>query len=153
MNISGQGCHRLKRALVGFGYIMEKGHSPAYRVLAVTVGDVEIMAIADICQARRERALERFPNARIYDNHRALLECEMAKLAFVDVATPPCDHAAVAMDALDAGVHVFCEKPLAWSTDQATAMLHRAVRAGRMIFPCHTSTATSTSRSSRPCAS
>jgi predicted dehydrogenase len=137
MNISGQGCHRLKGALVGFGYIMEKGHAPTYRQLAGTVDDVEIVAIADICRARRERALEIFPNARIYDNHRALLECEMAKLDFVDVATPPCDHAAVAMDALDFGLHVLCEKPLASSTEHATAMLRRAMRAGRVVFPCH----------------
>jgi predicted dehydrogenase len=137
MNTSGQGCHRLRGALVGFGYIMENGHAAAYRQLAATRGDVEIVAIADICQARRERALEVFPNARIYDNHRSLLDAEVAKLDFVDVATPPCDHAMVALDALDAGLHVLCEKPLAWSTEQAASMLRRAVKNGRVVFPCH----------------
>lgn len=127
----------LRGALVGFGFIMENGHAAAYRQRALMKGDVQIVAIADICAARRQRAKEVFPSARIYDDHQTLLEREAGNLDFVDVATPPCDHAAVAMDALGVGLHVLCEKPLARSTEEAAAMLKQAVKSKRVLFPCH----------------
>jgi predicted dehydrogenase len=129
--------HRLRGALVGFGFIMEEGHAAAYRSRAVARDDVEVVAIADICAARRQRASQLFPGARIYDDHRALLHAEASRLDFVDVATPPCDHAKVALDALDAGLHVLCEKPLASSTEEAAAMLNRATQRKRVLYPCH----------------
>jgi predicted dehydrogenase len=137
MNKSRRTGHRLRGALVGFGFIMEEGHAAAYRSRTVALDDVEIVAIADICAARRQRASAIFPNARIYEDHRTLLDAEDDRLDFVDVATPPCDHARVALAALDAGLHVLCEKPLAWSTEEATAMLERAESAKRVLFPCH----------------
>lgn len=130
-------CQQLRGALVGFGFIMGNGHAAAYRQRAATVGDVRIVAIADICAARREHAQKMFPGARIYDNHRTLLELEAGNLDFVDVATPPCDHAAVALDALAAGLHVLCEKPLARSVGEAASMLREAMKCRRVLFPCH----------------
>ena len=44
-----------------------------------------------------------WPNARIYDNARALLAAEAGKIDFVDIATPPSDHAAIALEALSLG--------------------------------------------------
>lgn len=116
---------------------MENGHAAAYGRRSAAIRDVEIVAIADVCAARRRRAREVYPGARIYDDHRDLLAGEKANLDFVDIATPPCDHAAVALDALGAGLHVLCEKPLARSTEQAAAMLRQAVSSGRVLFPCH----------------
>jgi predicted dehydrogenase len=127
----------LRGALIGFGFIMENGHAAAYRRRATTNSDVQIVAIADICAARRQHAKEVFPSARIYEDHRTLLEHEVGNLDFVDVATPPCDHATVALDALGVGLHVLCEKPLARSTEEAAAMLNLAVKSRRVLFPCH----------------
>jgi predicted dehydrogenase len=53
------------------------------------------------------------------------------------VATPPCDHAAIAHLALDRGAHVLCEKPLATRSADARALLEHAVRARRVLFPAH----------------
>ncbi|MEP6764526.1 MAG: Gfo/Idh/MocA family oxidoreductase [Gemmatimonadaceae bacterium] len=128
---------RLRGALIGFGFIMERGHAAAYRRRAETQYDVEIVAIADICKARREEARIAFPLARIYDSHTALLFAEARTLDFVDIATPPASHAAIAMAALDAGVHVLCEKPLCTSVADADAMLARAHQRKRVLFPCH----------------
>lgn len=127
----------LQGGLVGFGFIMEKGHAAAYRERAATRGDVAIGAVADVCPRRRERARELFPEARIYEDHRALIEAEAGRLDFIDVATPPSDHAPVALTALDAGFHVLCEKPLTTSLDDARAMLERASTRRRVLFPCH----------------
>ena len=127
----------LRGAIVGFGFIMEKGHAAAYRQRMAGARDVEIVAIADVCESRREAAAAQFPGARIYADHEVMLAAEAGKLDFVDVATPPAAHAAVAEAALEHGLHVLCEKPLATTIADAGAMLDRARDARRVLFPCH----------------
>jgi predicted dehydrogenase len=121
-----------KGAVVGLGFISGKGHVPAFRKRS----DVEIVAVADICQERRNAAKELLPEARIYENYRELLAAEK-DLDFLDVATPPCDHAEIAIAALEKGIHVLCEKPLAATTKEARQMLEAAVKNKRVLFPCH----------------
>src|ERR1700704_5674116 len=102
----------LQGALIGFGFIAEKGHVPAY---LAAPEQFEIVAIADVCAARREKARQCLPKARIYSDTKSLLQEESRKVDFVDIATPPCDHAAIAHAAFEHGLHVFCEKPVATS--------------------------------------
>jgi len=124
---------RLRGALVGYGFIGAQGHLPAYRKRT----DVEIAAVADVCEPRRALAARQVPGARVYAGADELLTAEAERLDFVDVATPPCDHAAIAHRALDLGLHVLCEKPLTTSLEDATALLEHAARARRVVFPCH----------------
>jgi predicted dehydrogenase len=61
---------------------------------------------------------------------------ELVRRDDVDVVlclTPPDSHAAVAQQAIAAGKHVYTEKPLATSTDQARAVLDAAAAAGRLV--------------------
>lgn len=128
---------KLRGAVIGFGFISGKGHIPAYLQRAQASGDVEIVAVADICEARRNHAQESLPKARVYADYRALLDQEAGNLDFVDISTPPCDHAAIAHAAFDKGLHVLCEKPLATTLEEAAALLEHARRAKRVLFPCH----------------
>lgn len=123
---------KLKIAVVGYGFISGKGHVPAFLKRA----DVEVVAVADVCAARRAAAAEALPQARIYESYEELLEKEK-DLDVVDVATPPCDHAVISIAALNKGFHVLCEKPLATTTKEARAMLEAAARNERVLFPCH----------------
>lgn len=123
---------KLKGALIGFGFIGGKGHVPAYLQRA----DVELVAVADLCEARRLAAKEVLPNARLYEDYRALLAGE-PNLDFIDIATPPCDHAEIAHAALDRGLHVLCEKPLTTTLQEAAELLAHAQRAQRVLYPCH----------------
>src|SRR5262249_41510243 len=100
-------------------------------------GDFVITAIADVSEARRELARRLCPHARVYEDARSLLQAEADRLDFVDIATPPCDHAAIAHAALARGLHVLCEKPLATSAHDAHGMLDHAAQAKRVIFPGH----------------
>jgi predicted dehydrogenase len=125
----------LRGAIVGYGFISERGHVPAYALPGPTQFD--IVAVADVCAARREKARAALPGARIYESHQRLLEAEQGRIDFVDVTTPPCDHARVARDALSRGLHVLCEKPLATSGADARAMATQARELRRVIFPCH----------------
>src|SRR5882757_9716386 len=126
----------LRGALIGYGFISGKGHVPAYLERAKKTGDVQIVAVADICEARRAAAQEALPKARVYADFMALLDAESANLDFVDISTPPCDHAKIAHAAFDRGLHVLCEKPLTTTLEDAASMLKHATRAKRVLFPC-----------------
>ncbi len=123
---------KLRGALVGYGFIGAKGHVPAYR----RRDDVALVAVADLCPARLELARTELPGVTCYPSAEALLAAER-ELDFIDVATPPCDHAAIAHAAFDRGLHVLCEKPLTTTVEEAGALLAHAVRARRALFPCH----------------
>lgn len=124
----------LKGALIGFGFIAENGHVPAYLAASDAFS---IVAVADVCAARREKARHVLPKARIYPDTKSLLMAEAKHLDFVDIATPPCDHAAIAHAALEHGLHVFCEKPIATSGADAWSMLEHAKKMKRVFFPSH----------------
>jgi len=127
---------RLRGALVGYGFIGGLGHIPAYLDRAQKQGDVQIAAVADICEARRALARKALPEARIYETYEQLLEAEK-ELDFLDVATPPCDHAAIARAGLLRGLHVLCEKPLTTTLDDAAMLLSTAKKQKRVLFPAH----------------
>jgi predicted dehydrogenase len=116
---------------------MERGHAAGYRERAKTSDDIDIVAVADVSEERRELARRHFPGIRVYADHRALLSAERTGLDFIDVAVPPSAHAEVARAGLEAGLHVLCEKPLATSIEEARGMLRHAAEARRVIYPCH----------------
>ena len=120
-----------KIGIVGFGFIGGKGHVPAF----LKRSDVEIVAIADICEKRRALAKEAYPNVKLYSGYLDMLDG--GDLEIVDIATPPCDHAEIALAALQRGYHVLCEKPLATTTAEARRMLEAAEKNKRVLFPCH----------------
>jgi len=126
----------LRGAICGFGFIAEGGHAPAYKQQREG-RSFEIAAVVDPCAARRAKAKEAFPQARVCEDVASLLSAEASRLDFVDIATPPSEHAAIAHAALDRGLHVLCEKPLATSPVDARSMLDHARRAQRVLFPCH----------------
>jgi predicted dehydrogenase len=117
--------------MVGFGFIAENGHLPAYAASK----DLEIVAVADACAARREVAARALPDARIYADYGSMLAHEADDLDFLDVTTPPYVHAEIAHAGLDANLHVLCEKPLATSLADARSLLEHAARARRVIYP------------------
>jgi len=124
---------RLRGALVGYGFIGAQGHVPAY----LKRRDVEIVAVADSCAGRRALVPALLPHAAIYDSADALLSAEKGRIDFVDIATPPCDHAAIARRAFELGLHVLCEKPLATRLADAAGLLEQAAKTRRVLFPCH----------------
>jgi predicted dehydrogenase len=128
--------HRtLRGGVVGFGFIAAKGHLPGYRSTTSTRFVIE--AVADACAARRALAKELLPGVRLYESAMELVAAERGRLDFIDVCTPPSEHAAVARAALEAGMHVLCEKPLTTSTADAERLLETARREERVLFPSH----------------
>jgi predicted dehydrogenase len=124
----------LKGAIAGFGFIAEHGHLPGYLAQPELF---RIVAIAETCAARREVAARAVPGVRIYPSVDALLRAEADNLDFIDIATPPADHASIAHAAFDRGLHVLCEKPITTSVVDAQALMSHAVAAQRVFFPSH----------------
>jgi predicted dehydrogenase len=122
---------RRRGAIVGFGFIAEKGHLPAYQ----SSEELEIVAVADVCAARCRAAAKALPGAHIYETHAELLAREGGSLDFVDITTPPYVHASIARAALASGLHVMCEKPLATTALDARAAIEQADRSKRVLFP------------------
>jgi predicted dehydrogenase len=120
-----------KVAVVGYGFISGKGHVPAF----LQRKDVEVVAVVDICAERRAIAARDLPEAKIYASAEELFAA--GGFDILDIATPPCDHPALALAGLKNGVHVLCEKPLAPTTKAAREMLAAAKANERVLFPCH----------------
>jgi predicted dehydrogenase len=94
------------------------------------VDGAEIVAICDPSPAARRRAREL--GIKAYSDPDVLLET--AKLDAVTIATPPADHAELAIACMNRGLHVLCEKPLALTTWDAMAMLQTASRRRRQLL-------------------
>jgi predicted dehydrogenase len=121
---------------VRFGVIGCKGMGWADMRSALRTKGVECVALADVDQSvldeRAKDALEaggRTPT--LYRDYRKLLEDR--DIDAVIVGTPDHWHCLILADALAAGKHVYVEKPLANSIEEARAMLAAARRAGRIV--------------------
>ena len=68
----------------------------------------EVVALADIYQPSLDEAQKMVPDAKTYTDYRQLLEDK--SIDGVVIATPLNTHFQIAMDAFDAGKHVYCEK-------------------------------------------
>lgn len=73
--------------------------------------DVELVAGCDVDLSRTAQFAAKFPNARIYQDYRELLEKEK-DLQTVNVSTPDHMHAPIGLAALSRGLHVYGQKPL-----------------------------------------
>jgi predicted dehydrogenase len=121
----------LNIGLVGSGF-MGQAHADAYRRARILyrnlAAEPELYGIADQNARLAEAARDRFGFAKAYGDWRQLVEDPHVDL--VDITTPNYLHVDVALAALAAGKHVYCEKPLAVTVDDARRMAATAKNAG-----------------------
>lgn len=117
--------------IIGTGKVSSMFHIPGYRACS----DVEIVACCDIDQARAETFAKEFEIPRAYSDFRKMLESE--KLDAVSVCTPNFAHAEPTIAALQAGVCVLCEKPIAITSHDARRMVDAARETGVMLTIGH----------------
>ena len=85
---------------------------------------VNVAAVCDVFGDHIDRALTKAPTAKGYNDHRKLLEVK--ELDAVLVATPDHWHSRVAIDALNAGKDVYCEKPLTLKIEEGPPIVKAA---------------------------
>jgi len=90
--------------------------------------DLELVAIADVDLNRTAKVKEEFPQVRVYQDWRELLENEGDKIDSCNVSTPDHMHAIIAMQALQRGKHVYCQKPLTHNIAETRKLQELAAR-------------------------
>jgi UDP-N-acetylglucosamine 3-dehydrogenase len=95
------------------------------------------VAVADPSPEARKRALRGATGVREHDDWRAMLEAEAPSLDAVSVACPSSLHCEVALAALEQGLHVLVEKPIATTLPDALRMRAAARDAGRKLMVGH----------------
>ncbi len=97
------------------------------------IPQIRVMACCDILPFHLENGMKNAdPKAKAYDNYMALLEDK--KLDAVLVSVPLYLHSKIAIDALDAGKHVYSEKTMAYSVDQAFQMVDKVKASPKQTF-------------------
>jgi len=116
----------MRIALIGCGQI-GRWHLDSYK----KDPHAKVVAVAD-SDFSRAQAFANEIGAKPYSSHQAMIANE--GLDGASVCTFPSTHAAIAIDLLNAGIHVLCEKPLAVSVDQAEAMTTAAKEKQRLLL-------------------
>ena len=119
----------LRIGIIGCGGIANGKHMPALKKQK----DVQMIAFCDIIEERAVKAAKDYgtPDAKTYTDYKKLLEDKTIDV--VHVCTPNKEHSFITIDALEAGKHVMCEKPMAKTYAEAKAMLDAAKRTGRKL--------------------
>jgi predicted dehydrogenase len=100
---------------------------------ALRIPGVKIVAVADINPTNLDEGLKMTKGAaRGYEDYRKMLEKEKDAQAVL-IATPLNTHAPIAVDCLNAGKHVLCEKTMAYSVEACKAMVNAAKKNKRWL--------------------
>ena len=118
-----------KIGIIGCGGIANGKHMPAI----AKVAGVEMVAFCDIIEERAEEAAKIYgsSDAKVYTDYKELLKDK--DIEVVHVLTPNRSHSFITIDALNAGKHVMCEKPMAKTAKEARAMVEAAEATGKIL--------------------
>ncbi len=118
--------NEVRIGVIGVG-IIGKRHVEEY----ATIPGAKVVAVADIDEAEAQRVAAHYGIPHVYADFRQLLERD--DIDAVDVCLHNNLHAPVTIAALEAGKHVYCEKPIAGSYADGRAMVETAQRVGKKL--------------------
>ena len=121
--------NKVRVGIIGCGGIANGKHLPGLAACA----DAEMVAFCDLIIERAEEAAKKYgtPDAKVYVDYKELLKDETIDV--VHVLTPNRAHSFITVDALNAGKHVMCEKPMAINSAEAKKMLDAAKKSGKLL--------------------
>ena len=119
----------IKVGIIGCGGIANGKHMPSLSKLP----NVRLVAFCDIIPERAEAAKQKYgtEDAKTYVDYKQLLADP--DIEVVHVLTPNREHAQITVDALYAGKHVMCEKPMAKTAEDAKRMYEAARATGKKL--------------------
>lgn len=120
---------KLKIGIIGIGGIAMMKHLPTL----TKTSQAEVVALCDIILPKAVQGAEKFglKDVKIFEDYKELLKLE--EIDVVHVCVPNNGHAQITIDALEAGKHVMCEKPMAKTSQEAKEMLAAAKRTGKKL--------------------
>jgi predicted dehydrogenase len=117
---------RVRIGLIGAGLI-GAAHSTMLREIRERQGGVDLVAVADPVREQRETVRQRYGFRHAFASADELLKSDINA---VFICTPTVAHAELVHQAADRKLHLFCEKPLAMTYEEAVAMHAAVQRAG-----------------------
>jgi len=112
--------------VVGAGSIVEAAHLPAYKKAGFRV-----VGITDLDIGKAQGLAGRFVIPKVYRVLNELLDDPQVEI--VDVAVPPGAQSLIVTQALKAGKHLLCQKPLAIRSSEARTLVQGAAHAKRLL--------------------
>ncbi len=97
--------------------------------------NVDVIAVADPSKAAQEAIRGVVPGVKVYNTPDELLRAMRPDV--VHIVTPPASHASLARTALEAGCHLYVEKPFAERADDARQILDEAAARGLLVCAGH----------------
>lgn len=122
---------KVRVGVIGYGY-----WGPNLVRNFVESGRAQVVAVSDMKPERRALVESRYPGVRATADAGELLRDP--SLDAVAIATPVSTHFELGEKALAAGKHVFMEKPLAATSEQAARLIEEAERRRRVLLVDHT---------------
>ena len=116
--------------IIGCGSITKYRHAPEYH----SNKDCEIVAFSDL-NFERARELANQYGGKAYQNYQDILNDPT--IDAISVCTPNYTHATITIEALKAGKHVLCEKPMATNLEDARLMIKTAKEKGKILMIGH----------------
>jgi predicted dehydrogenase len=116
----------IQHACIGVGGMMGLNDLQNFK----SHGKTKIVAICDVDSNNLERAAKELPDARKYSDWREMLEKEGDKIDSVNVTVPDHMHFPIAISAVRAGKHVYCQKPLCHDVAEVRALTEATRKAG-----------------------
>ncbi len=121
----------IRLGLIGAGGNMQGSHVPRH----IDGQDSVIVAVTEPFEPNAVRLKERFASLSdvpLYQDHTTMLSQE--QLDGVIISTPHSFHYQQVLDALDAGLHVLCEKPLVCSVREAEGVIRKRDETGKIVL-------------------
>lgn len=121
--------HRIQHAIIGTGG-QGRGHAQAFS----SFEDCDVVAICDVDPQRRENIGNRLPNSdqvMLDEDYRRILD--NPDIDSVSIATPDHWHTPIALAALEAGKHVYVEKPCSHTIHEAKLLAQAAAASGKCV--------------------
>ena len=118
---------KTKVAVIGCGAIAQSQHIPAYDKNPLA----EIKYLVDVKKERAVEMAEKYNVPNVAADYRDVLDDE--EVIAVSICTPNNSHAPIAIDCLNAGKNVLCEKPAAVSFELVKKMKEAADKNGKIL--------------------
>ncbi len=117
---------KLRIGIIGVGGIAQGRHIPAFQSFS---DDCVITAVSDVNKERAQEVATTHQIEYVFEDYRDMF----GHVDAVCICTPNKFHAEITIAALEAGVNVLCEKPMALSAEECELMLEASKRSGKVL--------------------
>ena len=117
---------------VNIGVIGAGSRGQGLMNLVNDIPGLQVTAFADVLPFRLDEARQLCPEAMVYDDYEKLLNS--ANVDAVIISTPFGTHDEIALDALDAGKHIYCEKTMAKGLNEIQAVVDKSRALPQLVF-------------------